>query len=417
MRSPTGAAADMTRSFLGALVAAWLAAWLAAAMPAALGRGAIAHPGPSVWGEMTIEPTKLLFRIEGAADPFRTNLQLPHLPIGPLEPDQERDNRAAIERFIRDELKVTFDGVAIAPRLVFVYVQDGKPEEMSWRSTRIDLEYDYLQEPQKISLHWPRFEGEGITYVPIVIRRGAKGIPRQFQVHPEEPEYTWHADSVRPRIQGKMKTFAVPKTKVEVPVPSVVLLLVAALVLGLRRRIAPVPRFAVFLAAVIGAVLAKPYGVARVPNPFTPTAPLPSDPQAREIFSTLNANVYRAFEAESESAIYDLLADSVAGELLDDLYGQIYESLILREQGGPICSVESVEDLEGKIDLVTLEDADPPQFAVDWHWRVMGAVSHYGHIHRRMNEYRASFVVRHDGDNWKIARVTVTDHQRVDDYE
>lgn len=379
--------------------------------------GTLVHPGPSIWGEMTIEPTMLKFRIEGAADPFRTNLRLPHLPIGPLEEDQDRDNRAAIERFIHDDLKVTFDGVEIEPRLVFVYVQDGTPEEMSWRSTRIDLEYDYSAEPQKISLVWPRFEGEGITYVPVVIRRGAKGIPRQFQVHPEEPEYTWHTDSVRPRITGKMKTFSVPRTKFDVPVPSIALLLVAAVSLVFARRMTRTVSITVFLATVLAAVVLKPYGVVRVANPFANTAPLPSEPQAKEIFATLNANVYRAFEAESESAIYDLLADSVAGDLLDQLYGEIYESLILREQGGPICSVESVEDLEGSIDLVTLEDADPPQFAVDWHWRVMGAVSHYGHIHRRMNEYRAAFVVRHDGDNWKIAKVDVREHQRVDDYE
>lgn len=375
------------------------------------------HPGASVWGEMTIEPTKLLFRIEGAADPFRTNLKLPFLPIGPLEEDQVAANRAAIERFIHEDLRVVFDGVEIEPNLTFVNVQDGKPEEMSWRSTRIDLEYPYATEPQKITLIWPNFEGEGVTYVPVVIRRGAKGIPRQFQVLPEEPEYTWHADAVRPRITGEMKKFNAPKKTIDLPLVSLAALALAAASLLFSRKLDGALWKTAFVGSVIAAVLLKPYGVVQVRSTFQRAAPLPAEPQARAIFATLNANVYRAFEAESESAIYDTLADSAAGELLDELYGQIYESLILREQGGPICSVESVEDLGGTIDLTTHADADPPQFGVDWHWRVMGAVSHYGHIHRRMNEYKADFVVRHDGETWKIAVVKVKHHERIDDFE
>jgi hypothetical protein len=382
--------------------------------PPALGA---THPGPSIWGEIVIEPTKVLFKIEGAADPFRTNFRLPHLPIGPLEEDQVAANRAAIEKFMRDDVVVKLDDVEVEPLLVEIYVQDGKPEEMSWRSTRVNLEYPCATEPQRVTLIWPHFEGEGITYFPVVIRRGAKGSPRQFQVFPEEPEYTWHADSVRPRIAGAMKQYVAPRRSYDVPVPSLVALTLAALVLllarRLPRRVAPIA-FAVLVAV---AVFAKNSGHVTVRSPFERIAPLPSESQARELFATLNGNVYRAFDAESESAIYDLLADSVDGALLDQLYGEIYESLLLREQGGAICSVDAVEDVDGKIDLVTRADAEPPQFGVEWHWRVMGAVSHYGHVHRRMNEYRADFVVRHDGETWKIAQVTVKDHQRVDEFE
>lgn len=416
MRTRIAPLASCAALVLGALVFG-LSSLGSRAAAAVLATSRTNHPGASVWGEMTIEPTKLLFRIEGAADPFRTNLKLPFLPIGPLEEDQVAANRAAIERFIHEDLRVVFDGVEIEPTLTFVYVQDGKPEEMSWRSTRIDLEYPYATEPQKITLIWPSFEGEGVTYVPVVIKRGAKGIPRQFQVLPEEPEYTWHADSVRPRIAGEMKKFNAPKKTIDLPVISLAALALAAASLIFSRKLDGALWKTMFVGSVVAAVLLKPYGVVPVRSSFLRAAPLPAESQARAIFATLNANVYRAFEAESESAIYDTLADSAAGELLDDLYGQIYESLILREQGGPICSVESVEDLGGSIDLTTHVDSDPPQFGVDWHWRVLGAVSHYGHIHRRMNEYKADFVVRHDGETWKIAVVKVKHHERIDDFE
>ena len=51
-------------------------------------------------------------------------------------------------------------------------------------------------------------------------------------------------------------------------------------------------------------------------------------------------NIYGAFDAASEDEIYDLLATSVDTALLDELYGEIYESLILRSEGGAVCRIE-----------------------------------------------------------------------------
>ena len=42
-------------------------------------------------------------------------------------------------------------------------------------------------------------------------------------------------------------------------------------------------------------------------------------------------------------------------------------------------------------------------------------VAHWGHIHRRLNEYRAVYSVQHDGRSWKIAGVDVREHSRVEE--
>jgi hypothetical protein len=139
----------------------------------------------------------------------------------------------------------------------------------------------------------------------------------------------------------------------------------------------------------------------------------PSPEEARAIFETLHRGIYDAFSAETEDEIYDRLAVSVDRSLLDDLYGEIYESLILREQGGAVCSIESVEVLDGEVHLPTDPDA-PPGFQVDWTWQVNGVVSHWGHLHHRRNEYEALYTVGHDGTAWRITGVDVLEHRRID---
>lgn len=376
---------------------------------------AVGHPGASIWGELVIEDDVVHLKIEGAADPFRTCFQLPHLPIGPLEPDQIAANRTAIESFTRDALKLKIDGTTIVPTVVEINVQDGKEEEMSWRSTFIKLDYAWGKEPPKaVALQWPRFEGEGVTYVSFVIRRGAKGSPRMYVVTPDEPEFIWHSDDTRPRLAAQIRKVGKQPHTIPVPIPSVAALLLALAALTRAGR-SPKIAWPAFLALLATAYGTRAVGRVEMPWPFSRSIALPAEAQAKDLFTALNTNVYRAFEAESESAIYDLLADSVAPELLDDLYGQIYESLVMREQNGAICSVEDVENVGGKVDLQAFPESDPPAFEVDWNWRVIGSVSHWGHVHRRMNEYRADFVVKYLEDGWKIAKIEVKEQQRVDD--
>ena len=46
----------------------------------------------------------------------------------------------------------------------------------------------------------------------------------------------------------------------------------------------------------------------------------------------------------------DLLAVSVDAALLDELYADIYESLVMRDQGGAVCRVREVEKLGGHVE-------------------------------------------------------------------
>jgi hypothetical protein len=46
-------------------------------------------------------------------------------------------------------------------------------------------------------------------------------------------------------------------------------------------------------------------------------------------------------------------------------------------------------------------------------WRVLGLVEHWGHVHRRINEYSAIYTLTPFGNQWKISGVEMTDQKRI----
>ena len=67
---------------------------------------------------------------------------------------------------------------------------------------------------------------------------------------------------------------------------------------------------------------------------------------------------------------------------------------------------------------VTIPDpVEEPRFDVACHWLVKGSVEHWGHRHLRINEYRAKYTVRGEGERWRLASVEVTELGRIDDPE
>ena len=65
-----------------------------------------------------------------------------------------------------------------------------------------------------------------------------------------------------------------------------------------------------------------------------------SDQDAREIVGDLLRNVYQAFDYREEERIYDVLAHSVSGDLLTEIYLETQRSLEIENQGGARAKVK-----------------------------------------------------------------------------
>jgi hypothetical protein len=148
--------------------------------------------------------------------------------------------------------------------------------------------------------------------------------------------------------------------------------------------------------------------------PWTEAATPPNPDDATNIFASLHRNIYRAFDYKTESDIYDVLALSVDGPLLDQVYNEVYQSLILRDQGGAAARIQSVELLDSELTSSgMLSGSRAGAFSVRSRWRVRGAVYHWGHVHSRTNEYEALYAVAERGDRWKIIAVEVLEQRRI----
>jgi hypothetical protein len=156
-------------------------------------------------------------------------------------------------------------------------------------------------------------------------------------------------------------------------------------------------------------------GRATIRDPFDDAPRVPDATEAIAIFTPLHANIYRAFDYTDESQVYDALARSVDGRLLDDLYNEIYRSLIMQEEGGAVSRVQSVTPLEQRVESVGIV---PGFSAVGFHimarWQVTGIVVHWGHSHRRTNEYAADYTVISTPAGWRIAGSQILEQFRVD---
>jgi hypothetical protein len=129
--------------------------------------------------------------------------------------------------------------------------------------------------------------------------------------------------------------------------------------------------------------------------------------KAEPIVAALLHNVYRAFDFRAEDDIYDVLDQSVSGDLLAEIYLETRRSLELANQGGARAKVKSVELTE-----LEVEPGDEDGFVAASTWTVAGSVGHWGHIHERRNQYRARLDIAPVDGAWKLTGMTIEEEIR-----
>ena len=131
--------------------------------------------------------------------------------------------------------------------------------------------------------------------------------------------------------------------------------------------------------------------------------------RAEAIVGDLLHNVYRAFDYREEGDIYDVLAQSVSGELLTDIYLETKRGLVLANQGGAQAKVKDIA-LES---VALLPSPADDSFSVEANWTVHGSVGHWGHVHQRNNRYVARLRVAVDEQRWKLREMSVLQEERL----
>jgi hypothetical protein len=326
--------------------------------------------------------------------------------------EQEELKRQVVE-FLRDRNPLTIDGVPVegyVDRVHFIYrnlrtsgVID-PPQDLDIITATLGVIFTYPVDglPDSVEMKWELFN-ERIPVVPSSATDEAGSLP--YIMSPGDDVLRWQNFLTNPTLPTLVEVAPPPRYRWAYWMGAAVGL-VGLVVLVMRhwrdvmQRRWPAPRTwaavaACFVLMALGLPRALGLGMA--------------SGQGEEVMDGLLRNVYLAFDYRDEGQIYDMLERSVTGDLLTDIYLETRRSLELANQGGARAKVKEVEILEGEFRSVEGGSG----FETRLVWNVMGSVGHWGHIHRRTNQYEARFVVRADNGVWKIADMELLQEQRL----
>lgn len=259
--------------------------------------------------------------------------------------------------------------------------------------------------PEQVAVAW---QGHVPTAGRLAVRvlYGPKSEPAE--ISRSSPGFTWRSLGRLPR----------PPPLVRVPEPAAAAwhlpagfllwcLTGAGFAWSARRR-----RARLFGGWLLYAILWGAGAVVLWPRLMLPLAPrggpaVDSAEGAATVLAPLLQNVYRAFDHRSESAIYDVLARSVDGDLLRRLYLETIEALSLEGREG---ARVTVNEFSAEVDAV---EAVGQGFIADCQWTALGTVGHWGHAHTRVNRYKARVTVSAVGGEWKLTQLEVLEARRL----
>jgi hypothetical protein len=275
------------------------------------------------------------------------------------------------------------DGTSAIVGAIFVYPVDGIPKD--------------------VRLTWDLFD-ERVTRVPASATDEAGPMPSVLT--PDDPELHWVNYLKGATMPGELEV-AAPQSHllISMSLLGACLLALAVLALAARRRSWALGLTA--LALLAGGWFLPPVRSIAVPIPASVRTP--SGAEAAPTLHALLYNVYRALDFRQEEVVFDRLAQSLSGDILERVYLEMRKGLRLENQGGARVRVREVELL----DVVPQESPDPGALRYRVRWNATGSVGHWGHTHLRTNAYDARISLGQRDNRWKIADIDIIEEQRV----
>ena len=343
-----------------------------------------------------------------------------------IEVDELGTLRQRIESFLLAKNIVKVDGEALKPimdRSNYVTVGISgiqileQPQRLEISTAIVGVIIAYLTEgmPQQVGVDWELFTDQ-VQQVPATATDPAGPLPTFLT--PDDNVHTW-TNFLKNYTPPTVAQVALKDTvnKLSIPIGSVSGLLVIFMALWwlwYRRQHQQsfrLPLLTVIVGLLI-AVVAFPYARFSVNRPTALISGLSND-ESELIMHSLLKNVYRSFDFRDESDVYDRLALSVQGDLLEEIYLQNRKSFAVKKAGGAQARVKQVEILEARAEP---SSAEGKGFDVKATWTAQGSVGHWGHVHTRKNYYDALVNVQVVDGHWKITGLELLEEKRLDPY-
>lgn len=379
----------------------------------------------SIYSFIYIEPTEVRHEVLIPLASLKTILPLKHQDPAFIEVSEQDGVRDLIRSWLKDVNPVTINGIRVPPEFTRIdfygldlkdFARQAESRRVSLASGRAGIILTYRRPDdfvRDLKLTWDKYHQSIRRIQSVVFAWPDKTERFEFSRFnkPEDNCLTWSCPPERQSISVQGLTAEVaPKPELKIPVVSAGLCLAAlAGALFLRRsRI----RAMFCTAAILAALLLRNVVPVSVPHPWK-AIPEVTPHEAGRIVERLQENNYRALDFGSDRRIYEALAISVDGSLLEELFLQLRQSLEMREQGGAVARVRSVE-FSGFDSLPRSNDLPAwPGFACRSQWTVSGTVEHWGHVHERRNQFDALFHVEPRDGHWKMTRMDIEEQKQL----
>ncbi len=332
----------------------------------------------------------------------------------PIPADQRDALLQKLATFLEDRAPVTIDGAAPEPILDRIhFLKRGlrmtrvvSPDEpVDGTNAMVGAIFVYPTEgmPKDVRLTWDLFD-ERIERVPGAATDEAGPMP--YFLTEDDAELHWVNYLKSGMIPGELPVEHL-QSHLSISVSLLVALFIAIVLLGVaaKRR---AWSLAIGALALIGAgLLAPPLGTLDIPVPTGVRTPSPE--QAAPTIHALLYNTYRALDFRDEEVVFDRLAKSLSGDVLERVYLEMRKGLRLENQGGARVRVREVQ----LVDIVPEQATMPGTVRYRTRWQATGSVGHWGHTHMRTNAYDALLTLGELGGRWKIADIAIFEEQRV----
>ncbi len=283
------------------------------------------------------------------------------------------------------------------------YLQPGEPLDVNAGFIGLIWSAPVNELPQTAALEWSWFDGPNDRVSGHAV--DAAG-PFLFPLMPDDPRIEWVNRFKTPPYPP---ISAVAVERADTPAPLIAglgaITLSGLIVVGLGAlRPGIVARRAVLVVGAIALI-----GAAGVLLVRDRGAPPELDPdQLKTLAGDLLNNVYRAFDFRTEDQVYDRLALTLHGDVLEEVYLAQRDALRIERAGGADARVTALD-----VRSATLVSSERGELRFEADWRVSGQVGHWGHVHSRRNAYRAELVVAAVDGAWKILDFDVLRQERL----
>jgi hypothetical protein len=370
-------------------------------------------------GYLYIEPYKarveVLFDLRTAASWLRKSYH----DSDTLSPADQAELRISMESLAANWCKVYADDGEMKGSLTGVAFIKGKPgatlplvekEAPKVQEVMMGVMFQFAIPggPTELEVRWRELLSP-VSALPFTLFFGRETEVKQLV--PALPSLRWQNNGrlPKPRPLAAVPEIVMPEV-FAVPLMMIIWILFGLSVyvtLEIRDKKFPGGMLPFFAIWVLGIVITAKMEVAFT-DPFAVKNPMvASTADAEKILEPLLRNAYRAFDYEREKDIYDLLAQSVHGELLRTLYLQTIQALTVEGADGTRAHVTELS--------VTVDKsrADGTGFIADTEWTALGRVGHWGHEHPRVTRYKAVVTVAPQAGAWKITALDVKEERRL----